>query len=258
MDPFTLIGIVLGIGAILIGNWMEGGHLVALLQPTAAFIVFGGTLGGVMVQFRAKHLISAAKYGMQCIYEKKIPPARIAAQILELATKARKEGIISLEKDIPRIDNPFFARALQMAVDGINPSHLQESLEAEMDRLETESLYPAKVWDAAGGYSPTVGILGAVLGLIHVMSNLTSPDKLGAGIAVAFVATVYGVGGANLIFLPLGGKLRDKSGESIGTYTLILTGVLAILAGDNPRFIEQRLKSYLDVNQRKLLDTIKP
>ena len=258
MDPFTLIGIVLGVGAILLGNMMEGGHIAALLQSTAAFIVFGGTLGGVMVQFRAKHMISAVKGGIKCVFEKRTPPARIAATILELATKARKEGIISLEQDIPRIENPFFARALQMAVDGINPSHLQESLEAEMDRIETEGLYPAKVWEAAGGYSPTVGILGAVLGLIHVMSNLTSPDKLGAGIAVAFVATVYGVGAANLIFLPLGGKLRDKAGEYIAEYTLILVGVLAILAGDNPRFIEQRLKSYLDVNQRKLLAAIKP
>jgi chemotaxis protein MotA len=165
--------------------------------------------------------------------------------VTRLATKARRDGIMSLEDEVETISDPFMRRGLMLAVDGTNPSTLRAMLEGESVSRDEIDEAPARVYEAAGGYAPTIGILGAVLGLIHVMENLSDPNKLGAGIAVAFVATVYGVGSANLLFLPIASKLRSKAGRQARHRELILEGILAIQEGLNPRLIDQKLRGLL-------------
>jgi chemotaxis protein MotA len=159
--------------------------------------------------------------------------------------------VISLESDVQSITDPFLKRALTMAIDGVEPKVLRETMELEISNLEEEVEEPIKFWQAAGGYSPTVGILGAVLGLIHVMENLSDPSKLGGGIAVAFVATVYGVGLANLVYLPISGKLKLRSRSVLVAKEILLVGVIAILEGENPRLIDDKLKSYLSRKEQE-------
>jgi chemotaxis protein MotA len=177
----------------------------------------------------------------------------IIAEIIRYANKARRQGIISLESDVETISDPFLKKALNMAVDGIEPKMLRETMEVEMANMEEEGELPVKFWEAAGGYSPTIGIIGAVLGLIHVMENLTDPNKLGGGIAVAFVATVYGVTMANVVYLPIAGKLKLKHKSFMVGKEIILSGVISILEGENPRLIEDKLRSFLTKEDQKSL-----
>ncbi len=245
MDLGTVIGLVLAIGAVLGGQAMEGGSIGSILQPTAAIIVFGGTFGACLVSFPLKIAIASMKAVMKVFLESKLDNRAVISEIVRYANKARKEGIISQEAEIQNSSDPFLRKALTMAVDGVEPKILRETMEMEIGNLEEEGEHPIKFWEAAGGYSPTIGILGAVLGLIHVMENLTDPSKLGGGIAVAFVATVYGVGVANLVYLPFSGKLKLKLKAEMLVKEIIFIGVISILEGENPRLIEDKLKSFL-------------
>jgi chemotaxis protein MotA len=251
MDIGSILGIIVGFGLILLGNKLEGGHIDSLIQVTAFLIVGGGTLGAVMVQFPLSKVMSAGKAGVQVFFRKKRDPNATIAMIVDFAKRVRREGILALEKEIPNMKDPFFAKALRMAVDGLEPKTLMETMETELATLEHETDYQMKVWEAAGGYVPTVGILGAVLGLIHVMGNLEDPSKLGGGIAVAFVATVYGVGLANLVFLPFANKIKTNSKELLTLCEIQLRGVLLIQEGVNHSIIEEQLKSYLDAKTKK-------
>ena len=197
---------VVGIGLVLGGHGLEGGSMRSLLQGAAALIVFGGTLGAVLLSFPVRDLSQAVTSLRHLFVDDAPPPDGVVAQIGRFAVRARKDGLLSLEDDAERMADPFMQRALALAIDGTNSTTLRAMLEDEIDSREEDEEAPARVFEAAGGYAPTVGILGAVLGLIHVMENLTDPSNLGAGIAVAFVATVYGVGSANLIFLPIGSR----------------------------------------------------
>jgi chemotaxis protein MotA len=252
MDKATLIGLALGIGAILIGQALEGGHIGSIMQFTAAFIVFGGTFGAVFVSFPYDGVIGAFKDIKITLKEPPLNPYQVITQITGYANKARKEGILSLEKEIKNVEDPFLKKALTMAVDGIEPHALREAMETELGYLEEHGKMSSKVYKAAGGYAPTIGILGAVLGLIHVMENLNDPSKLGSGIAVAFVATVYGVGAANLIFLPFATKLELRHRNEMILKEMILEGVVAVSTGENPRLIEEKLKAFLTVKQKSL------
>ena len=183
----------------------------------------------------------------------KVPPQdlhQIISQITTYANKARREGILSLEKEIKNVENPFLAKALTMAVDGIEPHVIREAMESELEYANEYGKVNSKVFKSAGGYAPTIGILGAVLGLIHVMENLSDPSKLGAGIAVAFVATVYGVGSANLLFLPFATKLEVRHRHQMITNEMILEGVVALSTGENPRLIEEKLTAFLSELQK--------
>ncbi len=182
----------------------------------------------------------------------------VITEIIGYANKARRQGIISLETDVESVTDPFLKKALNMAVDGIEPKALRETMEAEMANMEEEGELPIKFWEAAGGYSPTIGIIGAVLGLIHVMENLTDPSKLGGGIAVAFVATVYGVSLANIVYFPIAGKLKLRHRAHMVSKEIILAGVIAILEGENPRLIEDKLKSYLNQKDQQALSKKAP
>ncbi len=252
MDKATLIGLILGIGAVLGGQALEGGHVGSIMQITAAIIVFGGTFGAVFVSFSFDGVMDAFKGVKTALKEPAYDPRQMIQQITNYANKARKEGILSLEKEIKNIADPFLKKALTMAVDGMEPHAIREAMETELGYLDEHGKMSSKVFKAAGGYAPTIGILGAVLGLIHVMENLNDPSKLGSGIATAFVATVYGVGSANLLFLPVASKLELRHRHEMILKELILEGVVAVSTGENPRLIEEKLNAFLTEKQKNL------
>lgn len=248
LDKSSTIGVIMAFGFILGGQALEGGHVGSLMQLTAFLIVFGGTFGAVFIAYSpavVKESFIQAKHvwkGTVIEFEPRIE------HVVRLAQKARKDGIISLEKDAEDIDDPFFKRILNLAVDGTDSRQLRDIADIELGQVEHHDMLPAKFWENAGGYAPTVGILGAVLGLIHVMENLSDPSKLGAGIAVAFVATVYGVGAANLLFFPISVKLKERATARMALREMILEGIVAIIDGDNPRLIEQKLRGYVQAH----------
>jgi chemotaxis protein MotA len=250
MDFATIIGLLLAFGGILGGQALEGGHVGSLLQSTAAVIVIGGTFGACLVQFPLSVFVASIKSVVRAFLPAKVNNKEIITEIIRYANKARRQGIISLEAEVEGIADPFLKKALNMAVDGIEPKTLRETMEMEMSSMEEEGELPVKFWEAAGGYSPTIGIIGAVLGLIHVMENLTDPSKLGTGIAVAFVATVYGVTLANVVYFPIAGKLKLQHRAHMIAKEIILAGVISILEGENPRLIEDKLKSFLNQKEQ--------
>ncbi len=245
MDLGTIIGLLMAGGGILLGLFLEGGKIGQILQPTAALIVLGGTLGAIMVQFPLKVVMNAFRSLAIIFFESKNDPLGIIQEIVTIAHKARKEGIVSLDADLDSIQDPFLKRSLMLAVDGTEPAELRKIMELEMEKQgEHEDDIP-RVFESAGGFSPTIGIIGAILGLIQVMQHLDNIDEVGRGIAVAFVATVYGVGAANLILLPSAGKLKIRIREGQILREMMLEGVISIMEGMNPRMIETKLFSFL-------------
>jgi chemotaxis protein MotA len=245
VDKISLAGLAIGLIAIIGGQVLEGGHIGSLVQPTALLIVCGGTLGAVLLQSP----IHVFKRGMQMVKWVWVPPIieqkRQVDQILNWSQLSRREGLLALENYIPGLKDEFTRKGLQLLVDGADPERIRELLEVDINTFEDEWRQSAKIWESAGGYSPTIGILGAVMGLIHVMENLSDPTKLGAGIAVAFVATIYGVGLANLVYLPIAGKLKYYIMRMVASREMLIDGLVGIAVGDNPRIIESRLKGYL-------------
>jgi chemotaxis protein MotA len=245
MDFATLAGLVIAIGSVFGAFVFEGGKLAAIIQPTAFVIVIGGTIGALCVQYPGAYLKKAVT-GVKFVFmPKKNTNAELIKSLSGYAQKARREGVVSLEGDASGSPDPFLKKALGLAVDGTESRLIRDAMEIELTVLNEEGEMGCKVLEAGGGYAPTVGILGAVLGRIQVMANLADPAKLGGGIATAFVATVYGVFFANIVFLPLGSKLKIRHLETMMRYELILAGVLAIVDGENPRIIEQKLQGYL-------------
>ena len=245
MDKISLAGLVIGIVAILGGQILEGGHVGSLVQPTALLIVLGGTLGAVLLQSPFHVFQRGIKMAKWVWVPPVIEQKRLIDQIINWSQLSRREGLLALENYIPGVKDEFARRGLQLLVDGADPERIRELLEVEINTFEDEWRQSAKIWDAAGGYSPTIGILGAVMGLIHVMENLSDPTKLGAGIAVAFVATIYGVGLANLVYLPIAAKLKYYISRIVASREMLVDGLVGIAVGDNPRIIEGRLKGYL-------------
>lgn len=244
MDILTIGGIVGALVAILGGQALEGGHVGSLIQVTAFMIVGGGTLGAVMVAFPMSEFKAAIGLAKSVFSEKKDDTDAIVQQLIELAGVARRDGVLALESKLSSLENPFLKRAVGYIVDGIDANVVRESLETEAHHEFEHVNAAAKVWESAGGFAPTVGILGAVLGLIHVMENLSDPSKLGGGIATAFVATVYGVGSANLYLLPIATKIKRRAAKEKAVKTVIIEGVLSIQEGLNPRVLEEKLRAY--------------
>jgi chemotaxis protein MotA len=245
MDKSTFIGLILAVGGILAGLLLEGGRISQVIQPTAGMIVFGGTIGAVMVQFPLGVMAQAARRLKNIFLESKVDPGQVVSELVILAQKARKSGIVSLDSDLAQISDPFMRRALMLAVDGTNPEDLRTMLEGEIDSIAESDEQVPRVYEAAGGFAPTVGIIGAVLGLIQVMQHLQNIDEVGRGIAVAFVATVYGVATANLFFLPAAGKLKIRIREEQLMREMTMEGVISILEGMNPRMLEGKLRGLL-------------
>jgi len=241
VDLTSVIGLLLGIAAVVGGQILEGGSIMAIIQPTAFIIVMGGTTGAVLLAFPQRDLMRAVNGIMPIFMGVKGDFAKTIDLLVGLALKARKEGILALQSDIKDIEDPFLRKGLELMTDGTDPHLLRELLEVELTFLEESITQGSKVYESFGGFAPTVGILGAVLGLIHVMENLSDPSKLGGGIAVAFVATVYGVGFANLVFIPMGNKLKFSMRETVILRELMIEGILSIQAGESPNFIRQKL-----------------
>lgn len=245
MDIASIGGIVIALVAILGAMIMEGGNLGQITQLTAAMIVLGGTIGACALQFPLNILIASAK-GIVGVFLHKGPNEDVVLkQIVEFANKARKSGIVSLDADLPSVKDPFLKQGLMLAVDGTESSEVRKIMQLEIDnKSEMEEKIPA-VLESAGAFSPTIGIIGAVLGLIQVMQHLDNIDEVGKGIAVAFVATIYGVSLANLFCLPAAGKLKIRHKQHLMMQEMMLEGVISILEGLNPRMIETKLKTFL-------------
>jgi chemotaxis protein MotA len=244
MDKMTIPGVITSVGMILLAQHLEGGHASSLVGLSAFMIVIGGTLGAVMVASPTSEFIGGIKMLKEAILEKPSDIPQMMGQILELATIARRDGVLALEGKLAEVKDPFLKRALGFLVDGVEASVARISLETEIEMEAEELGFHAKFYENFGGFAPTVGVLGAVLGLIHVMENLNDPSKLGPGIATAFVATVYGVGSANLVALPMASKLKRRIALQKERKTLIAEGVLSIQEGLNPRILEEKLKAF--------------
>jgi chemotaxis protein MotA len=251
MDKSSFGGVALALAGILAGLLIEGGHVGQILQPTAAMIVLGGTLGAVMLQFPLATVGVAFKRLARVFFTKKIDTDATVQLLLSFANKARRGGIVSLDQDLPTISDSFLKQALTLAVDGTEPAELRKIMELQLDNhVQREEGIPS-VFESAGGFAPTIGIIGAVMGLIQVMQHLDHIDEVGRGIAVAFVATTYGVGSANILFLPSAAKLRFRLHEEQHINEMTLEGVVSIIEGMNPRMIEVKLQSFLAQRQKK-------
>ena len=244
MDILTLIGVALAFIAILGGNALEGGHLDSLMQGTAFLIVMGGTLGAVLVQTPLNVFVHSLKIVKWIFITPKIDPTTTIDKILEWSQIARREGLLSLQESAEAEEDPFIKKTMELLVDGGEPDVIRRIMEVEITSEESFDTQGAKVYEGLGGYSPTIGIIGAVMGLIHVMNNLADPSKLGPGIAVAFVATIYGVALANMFFLPTAAKLKSIIDDKTLHQEMLIDGIVAIAEGENPRNIEVKLRAY--------------
>lgn len=245
VDFISVAGLALALLAIIGGQLLEGGHLGSLLQVTAFLIVIGGTMGAVMLQSSLPVFLGGVKLLKWVFVMPGFHPRQLIDEIISWSHVARKGGLLALEPLIDDLTDPFKRKGLQMLVDGAEPEKIREALEVEIDTYEQHQRQAAKVWESAGGYAPTIGIIGAVMGLIHVMENLSDPSKLGGGIAVAFVATIYGVGSANLLFLPVANKLKAIIGNQVTIREMLIEGLGSIANGENPRVIETKLQGYI-------------
>lgn len=244
MDWGSVAGIVLALAAIILGQMAEGGHIASLVQPAAFIIVFAGTLGAVILQSGLKNFFAGVMMLRQVFVVPVGGQQKMANNISTWSATARREGLLSLEKFLDSVTDPFAERGLRLIVDGIDPHKMREILDMEISAYEMDQRLAVKVWESAGGYAPTIGILGAVLGLIQVMENLSDPSRLGSGIAVAFVATIYGVGLANLVFLPIGSKLKAMVTREILQRDMLADAFTGIAMGDNSRVVFERMAIY--------------
>ena len=245
IDIASVGGILLAIVGVLGGLVIEGGSIAQVTQPTAMMIVLGGTLGAVMLQFPLSVFVAALRQFMQVFFSRATRNEAVIAQLVLFAVKARRSGIVSLDADLATVEDHFLKQTLMLAIDGTEPAAVRQIMQLELENgAEFEERIP-QVFESAGGFAPTVGIIGAVIGLIQVMQRLDDISAVGRGIAIAFVATIYGVGLANLVFLPAAGKLRIRQQEEHMVREMMLEGVISIQEGMNPRMIEIKLRTFL-------------
>lgn len=253
MDKSTLLGVGVALTGILLGLMLEGGKIAQIIQPTAAMIVFGGTLGAVMIQFPLRVITAAGRRLGQVFVDNSQDPNILINEMVGYAQKARKEGIISLDGELESIADPFLKKTLMLAVDGTEPQEIRKIMTLELDNQSEHEEHLPSVFESAGGFAPTIGIIGAVLGLIQVMQHLDDIGEVGRGIAVAFVATIYGVGSANLFLLPAAGKIKIRIRQEQIRREMMLEGVISILEGMNPRMLETKLQSFFaEANQEAM------
>jgi len=251
MDLSTLIGLGVGFGALLVSMLMEGGSPAALLAPSAMLIVFGGTIGATLIAYPLECVMKLPTLFGVAVKQQKHDAHGLIERFVELGEKARKNGLLSLEGDAQEVDDPFVKQALMLAVDGTDAETLRAILENQMDHLGERHEVLFGMLEAMGGFAPTMGIIGTVMGLVHVLSNLSDPNSLGPEIAVAFIATLWGVCTANLLWLPLGSKLKRKSHEEVFFRQIALEGILAVQSGENPRVVRQKLEGMVARDKKK-------
>lgn len=252
-DTTTVSGLFIGIGCLLLALWLEGGYLQQLVNIPAAIIVFGGTFGATLIGLTTQQLRNLPQILRQAFVRETIDIPQTIRLLVAQSEKARRDGLLSLEPDANSTGDEFLKRALQLAIDGTDPELVRDVLQLEIAFLEERHRQGEQIFVSMGGYAPTMGVLGTVMGLIHMMSRIESPSMMGPAIATAFVATLYGVSSANLLFLPIASKLRARHADEVLLREVIVEGVLAIQSGENPRIVEQRLRAFLSQRQRRAL-----
>ena len=250
MDIATVLGLLVGIGSVLVSFLMEGGHLSALIQVPAMILVIFGTFGAATVTTSVKQLVNLPNLMKVAFFEKKMDSRQLIDLLFDLSQKARKNGLLSLEKDLDAIQEPFLRKAIQLAIDGFETNKIREILEIEMAYIEERHKAGANFFLKLGGFSPTLGIMGTVLGLIHALGNMESSSNMASAIASAFIATLWGVAMANLIYLPLSDKLKHKHQDEALYLEIITEGAISLAMGDNPRVIRMKLVSFLLPDKR--------
>ncbi len=251
MDISTLIGLVLGLGGLLGGFMLEEGTPGMLVSVSAAVIVFGGTFGATIISFTLEEIKTFGHFFQMIFTDKKIDYLTVLEMMVGTADKARREGLLSLESSLGEIDNPFLSRGLQLVIDGTDPELTRNMLEMEIEAQEKKEKVGVEMFTTMGGYAPTMGIIGTVMGLVQVLGNLSDPSKLGGAIAAAFIATLYGVSSANVLWLPFASKIKVKAEKEGLLMELVLEGVLSIQAGENPRVIREKLLTFLPPESRE-------
>jgi chemotaxis protein MotA len=254
----TIIGLILGFGALMTAHVWENGWAISslwgLVNPSAALIVFGGTFGALAISYPLEEIRMLPKILRQTFFQNDLQPGTLVAKLVQFAEKARREGLLALETEVAAAGDPFLQKGIQLVADGLDQETIKDMLETELDFVASRHSAASGMLDAMGGFAPTMGIIGTVMGLISLLSSLGSDmEAMGKGIAVAFVATLYGVGTANLLWLPLAGKLKRKSEQELLMSEVMIAGIISIQAGDNPQIVEEKLKSYLSPETRKLI-----
>jgi chemotaxis protein MotA len=245
IDITTIFGLVLGFGALVAGILMEGGNLMSYVGVSAAIIIFGGTIGAVVVSFPMRALSTVPRLLIIVFTEQVHDIPEVIKQLVGFSERARREGILCLESELANTEDEFLKSGLQLVIDGTDPALVRDTLETKIAFIAERHHQGAGVIEAAGGYAPTMGIVGTVLGLINVLSNIKNPNELAGAIALAFIATLYGIASANLIWLPLANKLKTKHEHEQLVKHIMLEGILSLQSGDNPRIVEQKLKAFL-------------
>ena len=245
MDLSTIIGIVAGVGALLLGFIMEKGSPGALIQASAAVIVFGGTIGATVTSFPLAELKKCPQWLRIAFTSKPFGVGEAYETLVRFAEKARREGLLSLEQELEAVTDKFTRQGMQLVIDGTDPEITKAILESNIVVLEKRHKVGIAVFEAAGGYAPTMGIIGTVMGLVHVLGNLSDPGSLSGAIAAAFIATLYGVSSANLLWLPIANKLKQKDKAEVAAMEMILDGILSIQAGENPSILKEKLKTHM-------------
>jgi chemotaxis protein MotA len=243
VDVGSIAALPLGIGVVLLAQYLDGGSLESLVQVTAALIVGGGTLAATLVSYSPRDVVSACRAAVRGFRRVDHDTTALTRRVLGLAVHAHRGGVMALEAQIDSVDDPFLRNGLGLAVDGASADALRDILSAEMHAQEAEDEAPARVFEAAAGYAPTLGIVGAVLGLIHVMEHLEAPGALGSGIAVAFVSTLYGIGVANLVLLPLASRLRERAADAARHREIMIEALVAMQQRTNPRLVAQKMRA---------------
>lgn len=245
MDKLSILGLLLAFSGIIGGSLLEGGSVIVLLQGASLLIVLGGTLGAVMLQSPVKIFSKGIKMARWTFATPALSQQRLIYQMSAWNNIVRRDGVLKLEDQIDEMSDPFIRKGLQMLVDNVPAEKIRNVLEVDLKTYEQFHFQSARIWESAAGYAPTIGIMGAVLGLVHVMQSLNEPSKLGAGIAIAFISTLYGVGLANLVFLPIAGKLKNIILQQINMKEMYIDGVMMIANGENSRYLENKLQGYL-------------
>lgn len=251
MDFTTLIGLIIGFAALIIAFIFEGGSLGALLSVSAGLIVIGGTIGATVLSFTIGELKKVPALLRISFQNRDYDFIALINQIVQLADQARREGLLSLEQNLSEIQDPFLKMGVQLVIDGVEGTLLRDLLETEIYCMGERHRNGIAIFEAAGGYSPTMGIIGTVMGLVNVLGHMNDPSSLGPAIAMAFIATLYGVGLANLVWLPIAAKLRSKHNRENLYRELSMEGILSLQAGENPAFIQEKLRVFLDHGERE-------
>jgi len=245
MDLASLIGLILSWGAVLAALLMEGGNLKSMVSYSAAVLVVGGTLGATITSFSIKHVTNLPAILRQVFFVRDLDALEVIRLIVSLSKKARQAGILALESEIATIENPFMRHALQMVIDGSQPEMVRDALETELAAMTARHKIGEEFFATMGGFAPTLGIIGTVVGLVHMLESLNKPGAMGPAIAAAFTATLYGIILANLLFLPIAGKLKARSRDEVALYELAIEGILTLQAGENPRVVATKMSAFL-------------